>query len=144
MHIVLGLGTIGEYLRLPKQNPCGDHAANIARSSRSPAIDHCTRARAAIVEQDINDPSSARADYALQQSVIASLSQQALLGGNLQQLFEDATRWARATLGIARCKVMELQPDHESLIGKTGSGWEPGAVPTIVAHAGAHSRAGYA
>jgi PAS domain S-box-containing protein len=101
-----------------------------------------------MVEQKIvkqgRDASNARDDYALQQSVIASLSQQALLGGNLQQLFEDATRWARDALGVSHCKVMELQPDHETLIGRTDSGWEPETVPTIVAEAGTRSHAGYA
>src|SRR5712671_3322004 len=51
-----------------------------------------------MVDQDIKDANSARDDYALQQSVIASLSQHALLGGTLQQLFDEATRLVRETL----------------------------------------------
>ena len=66
-----------------------------------------------MVEQDIKDASRAREDYALQQSVIASLSQQALLGDSLQQLFDDAVRRARETLGVSHSKVMELQADHD-------------------------------
>jgi hypothetical protein len=99
---------------------------------------------AAMVEQDIKDASSARDDYALQQSVIASLSQHALLGGSLPQLFDDAARRACETLGVSHSTVLELQSDHETLIGKAGSGWEADVVRTIVAEAGARSHAGYA
>jgi PAS domain S-box-containing protein len=99
---------------------------------------------AAMVEQDIKGASRAREDYALQQSVIASLSQQALLGDSLQQLFDDAARRARETLGVSHSKVMELQADHETLVGRAGSGWEADAVSTLVAEVGARSHAGYA
>jgi hypothetical protein len=76
---------------------------------------------AAMVEQDIKNASSARDDYALQQSVIASLSQHALLGGSLQQLFDDATRRARETLGVSHSTLLELRSDHETLAGTAGS-----------------------
>ena len=88
--------------------------------------------------------SSARDDYALQQSVIASLSQHALLGGSLQQLFDDATRRARETLGVSHSTLLELRSDHETLAGTAGSGWDADVVRTIVAEAGARSHAGYA
>jgi GAF domain-containing protein len=99
---------------------------------------------AAMMDQDIKDASSARDDYALQQSVIASLSQQALLGAGLRQLFDDATRRARETLGVSRSKLMELQSDHDTLVGRAGSGWDAEVVRTIVAKVGACSHAGYA
>ena len=89
-----------------------------------------------MIDQDIKDASSARDDYALQQSVIASLSQHALLGGSLQQLFEEATRRARETLGVSHSTVLELQPDYETLVGRAGSGWETDVVRTIVAEIG--------
>jgi GAF domain-containing protein len=97
-----------------------------------------------MVDQDIKDASSARDDYALQQSVIASLSQHALLGGSLQQLFDDATRRARETLGVSHSTLLELRSDHETLAGTAGSGWDADVVRTIVAEAGARSHAGYA
>jgi PAS domain S-box-containing protein len=97
-----------------------------------------------MVDKDIKDASSARDEYALQQSIIASLSQQALLGGSLQELFDDATRRARETLGVSHSTVLELQPDHETLVGRAGSGWEANVVRTIVAETGTHSHAGYA
>ena len=97
-----------------------------------------------MVEQDIKKANSARDDYALQQSVIASLSQHALLGGSLQQLFDDATRRARETLGVSHSTLLELRSDHETLAGMAGSGWDADVVRTIVAEAGARSHAGYA
>jgi PAS domain S-box-containing protein len=99
---------------------------------------------AAMVDQDIKDASNARDDYALQQSVIASLSQHALLGGTLQQLFDEATRLVRETLQASYATVMALRPDRETLVGKAGSGWEADVVRTIVAEVGARSDAGYA
>jgi hypothetical protein len=99
---------------------------------------------AAMVEQDIKNESNARDDYALQQSVIASLSQHALLGGTLQQLFDEATRLVRETLQASYATVMALRPDRETLVGKAGSGWEADVVRTIVAEVGARSDAGYA
>src|SRR4029077_14514043 len=94
--------------------------------------------------QDIKDASSARDDYALQQSVIASLSQHALLGGSLQQLFDEATLRARESLQTSYAILMELRPDHETLVGRAGSGWEADVVRKIVAEAGTRSDAGYA
>jgi PAS domain S-box-containing protein len=99
---------------------------------------------AAMVDQDIKDASNARDDYALQQSVIASLSQHALLGGTLQQLFDEATRLVRETLQASYVTVMALRPDRETLVGEAGSGWEADVVRTIVAEVGNRSDAGYA
>jgi two-component system, sensor histidine kinase and response regulator len=96
------------------------------------------------LEGNLKNIGNAREDYALQQSVIASLSQQALGGGGLGQLFNQATRLARETLRVSYSTVMELRPDGETLIGRAGAGWEEGAVRTFVAEAGARSHAGYA
>src|SRR5258708_39956848 len=97
-----------------------------------------------MVDQDIKDASNARDDYALQQSVIASLSQHALLGGTLQQLFDEATRLVRETRQPSYATVMGLRPDRETLAGKAGSGWEADGVRTVVAGGGARSDAGRA
>jgi hypothetical protein len=60
-----------------------------------------------------NDPVF-RDDYALQQSAVASLSQHALIGGDPQQLFEEATRLVRQTLRVDYATVTELRPDRET------------------------------
>lgn len=97
-----------------------------------------------MIDDGMQGFSTARDDYALQQSVIASLSQHALAGGDLQQLFGEATRLVRQTLRIDYATVWELRPDGEMLTGRAGAGWEAGVVRTLVAEAGARSHAGYA
>jgi hypothetical protein len=76
-----------------------------------------------VVDNELKNAGNGCEDYALQQSVIASLSQQALVGGGLGQLFDQATRLARETLRVSYSTVMELRPDGETLIGKAGAGW---------------------
>ena len=97
-----------------------------------------------MVDDGVKDFCNAREDYALQQSVIASLSQHALVGGELSALLEEATRLVRQTLRIDYAMVAELCADRETLIGRAGAGWEPGVVQTMVAEMGARSHAGYA
>jgi PAS domain S-box-containing protein len=97
-----------------------------------------------MADDGVKEIRNAHDDYALQQSVIASLSQQALLGGSLQQLFDEATRLIRETLRVSYATLMELQANRETLVGRAGAGWKEGVVQTLVAEAGAHSQAGYA
>lgn len=97
-----------------------------------------------MVDDGAKDICNAREDYAFQQSVIASLSQHALVGNDLSELLEEATRLVRQTLRIDYATVAELRPDRETLIGRAGAGWESGVVQTMVAETGARSHAGYA
>jgi PAS domain S-box-containing protein len=85
-----------------------------------------------------------RNDFALQQSAIATLSQHALVGVDLQSLFDEATSLVHRTLRVAYATVMELRTDRELLIGRAGTGWEPELVRTIVAETGPDSQAGRA
>jgi len=48
-----------------------------------------------------------RNDFALQQSAIATLSQHALVGVDLQSLFDEATSLVHRTLRVAYATVME-------------------------------------
>jgi PAS domain S-box-containing protein len=89
-------------------------------------------------------PNDARSTTALQQLLMASLSWQALGGGGLPRLFEEAVQGARETLRMPYSKVMELRPDRQTLICRAGAGWDADAVRTIVAQAGTSSHAGYA
>ena len=77
-----------------------------------------------MVDNVVKDTSNPRDDYALQQSVIASLSQQALLGGSFQQLFDEAAHLVRETLQVSYATLMELRPDRETLVGRAGAGWK--------------------
>jgi GAF domain-containing protein len=97
-----------------------------------------------MVDNGIKDPGNARDDYALQQSVIASLSQHALVGTDLQLLFDEATRLIKETLRIDCATVSELRPDRGTLVGRAGAGWDVDVIRTLVAEAGARSHGGYA
>jgi PAS domain S-box-containing protein len=97
-----------------------------------------------MVENGTKSPGNARDDYALQQSVIASLSQHALVGTDLQQLFDEATHLIKETLRVDYAMVSELRQDRETLVGRAGAGWGAGAAGTLVAEAGARSHCGYA
>src|SRR5271167_2778775 len=93
---------------------------------------------------NVNDAGNVRDDYALQQSAIALLSQHALVGTNLEQLFDEAAHLVRQTLRIDYSTVMELRPDRETFVGRAGAGWDVDVVRNLVAEAGAGSHAGYA
>jgi len=95
-----------------------------------------------MVDNGIKETVDAREDYALQQSVIALLSQHALIGTDLQHLFNEAADLVRQTLRIDCTAVTELQPDRETLVARAGAGWHAD-VRTLVAEAGACSHAGY-
>ena len=97
-----------------------------------------------MADHSTKDPGNGRDEYALQQSIIASLSQFALVCPDLQQLFDEATRLVRQTLRTDHVKVMELRPGGETLIFRSGAGWDAGLVRTIVAETGVRSHAGYA
>jgi PAS domain S-box-containing protein len=97
-----------------------------------------------MADDDTKRSDGVREYYASQQSLIASLSQQALVGGGLQQLFDDATRLVRQALRIDSVKVMELQPRGEPLAGKDASGGEADLMRSIGAESGGGSHGGYA
>lgn len=78
-----------------------------------------------------------------QQAVVTQLSQTALLGLNLQTLFEQATALVAESLNVDYAKVLELQPDGKSLLLKAGTGWHPGIVGTAAVSNDIRSQAGY-
>jgi PAS domain S-box-containing protein len=79
-----------------------------------------------------------------QQEVVAELGRSALLGGDLTRLLEEATRTVAETLGTEFCKVLELLPDGQSLLLRTGVGWKAELFGRATVPAGTDSHAGYA
>ena len=79
-----------------------------------------------------------------QQEVVAELGRSALLGGDLNRLLQDATRMVAETLGTEFCKVLELLPDGQSLLLRTGVGWKAELFGRATIPAGTGSQAGYA
>lgn len=84
----------------------------------------------------------ALAARARQQAAVAALGQEALLGGDIDSLLEDAVRTLAATLEVELTKILELLPDGKELVMRAGVGWTEGAEYRV--EAGARSQAGYA
>jgi PAS domain S-box-containing protein len=77
-----------------------------------------------------------------QQAAIADLGQQALAGGDIDRLIEDAARAVRTTLQVELCEMLELTPGGETLRARAGSEW--GGSERGPALAGMDSPAGHA
>jgi PAS domain S-box-containing protein len=77
-----------------------------------------------------------------QQQAIAELSRLALETADLDALMREAAAVVAQTLDVEHVAVLELRPDGESLVIRTGLGWQPGVVGATVP-AGRDSQAGY-
>ncbi len=80
---------------------------------------------------------------ARQQAVVAGLGQQALGNVTLSTLMDEAVALVGQTLEVEYCKVLELLPDGEALLLRTGVGWQAGLVGRATVGAGSDSQAGY-
>jgi PAS domain S-box-containing protein len=78
-----------------------------------------------------------------QQAVVTQLSQTALSGIDLPSLFEQATHLIAESLKVECTKILQLQPDGQSLRLVAGTGWHPGLVGQAQVSADIHSQAGY-
>jgi len=63
-----------------------------------------------------------------QQSALARFGQQALVSEDLDEILTEACRLVSEALGTDLAKVMEMQPDGETLRVRAGVGWPPGVV----------------
>lgn len=78
-----------------------------------------------------------------QQRRVANLGQQALEGAPLDELFEEAVTAVTDTLGNEYAKVLELRPDDNDLLLRTGVGWRDGLVGEAAVGIGEDSQAGH-
>ncbi len=78
-----------------------------------------------------------------QQSAVAVLGQGALLPTDLHTLFNAAVTLVAKTLGIEYVKVLELQPEKQSLFLRAGVGWKEGHVGRSSEGTGRESQAGF-
>lgn len=78
-----------------------------------------------------------------QQAALAELSRFALSATDLPTLFDRAVAQVAETFGVEYCKILELQPDGETMKLAAGVGWRPGLVGTALIPAGRESQAGY-
>ncbi len=80
---------------------------------------------------------------ARQQSFLAELSQSALAGTDLNILMNSAVTLVAESLQVEYCKVLELQPDGNSLLLTAGVGWHEGLVGIATVDAEINSQASY-
>ena len=78
-----------------------------------------------------------------QQAVVAQIGQRALLGMELQELFDQASALVATTLEVEFSKVLELIPDQGYLLLRAGVGWKEGRVGHTHLDVGPHSQGGY-
>ncbi len=80
---------------------------------------------------------------ARQQAVVAALGQRALGGVDLSTLLEETVACLARTLDVEYAKVLELLPEGDALLLRTGVGWQEGCVGHATVQAGSDSQAGY-
>jgi len=77
------------------------------------------------------------------QSVVADLGERALRGAPLSQVLDDAASQVAQSLGVDYCKILELLPNRDALLMRSGVGWKPGNVGHATVGLGTDSQAGY-
>ena len=77
------------------------------------------------------------------QSAVAHLSQMAIREEDLQTLLDAAVRVVAETLDVEYSKVLELEPDRDTLLLRAGQGWRPGNVGSTRVGTGPESQAGF-
>ena len=95
---------------------------------------------------DITDRKGAETEreaQAQQQAALAAFGFYALTETDLDVLFDRAVAVVRDALGTDFSKVLELQPDGESLLLRTGLGWSEGLAGTAMVPTDTGSQAGY-
>jgi PAS domain S-box-containing protein len=66
-----------------------------------------------------------------QQTILARFGELALKSNDLDQILTEACRLIGEALGTDLAKVMEIQPDGETLLVRSGVGWKPGVVGRV-------------
>ncbi|MEA2467387.1 MAG: hypothetical protein QOJ57_1513, partial [Thermoleophilaceae bacterium] len=67
-----------------------------------------------------------------QQAAVAELGQRALAAAPLDELLEESVRAAARELGTELASVLELSADGSGLIVRSGVGWPPGVVGSVI------------
>ena len=101
---------------------------------------------AAVVARDITDRIRAENEIrqlARRQAVVAELGRQMLRRDPIDQIFNEAVARVAETLDVEYCKVLELLPNGEELLLRSGVGWKEGLIGRATVGAGLHSQAGF-
>jgi signal transduction histidine kinase len=85
-----------------------------------------------------------RADaLASHQRALVALGREALLGSDLETVFQRAAELVASVLDVEFAKVLELLPGGSELLLRAGVGWREGLVGRATVGAGRDSQAGY-
>ena len=77
------------------------------------------------------------------QSVIGDLAARACGGNSLTEVLDEATGQVARALQTDYSKVLELLPDGDALVLRSGVGWKPGCIGNATVGLGTDSQAGY-
>src|ERR1019366_3027518 len=77
------------------------------------------------------------------QSVVADLGERALGGASLAAMLDDAASQVARALETDYSKILELLPNRDVLLLKSGTGWKPGYLGHATVGLGTDSQAGY-
>ena len=80
---------------------------------------------------------------ARQQEAVALLGQQALAGVARDDLFDTAAKLLARGLDVEFSEILELKPEHRSLLLRAGEGWREGCVGRTLVTSDAGGLAGY-
>ena len=89
------------------------------------------------------DPEKALHEREHQQKLVADLGQRALSGSGLSDLFDVAVRMVARTLDVEYCKFLELLPQGDALLLRSGVGWKEGLVGHDIISRDTSTQAGY-
>jgi signal transduction histidine kinase/ActR/RegA family two-component response regulator/HAMP domain-containing protein len=78
----------------------------------------------------------------LQQTVVSALGQFALMSNDFAALLSQAVILVAQTLEVEYCSLLELQAEHKLLL-RTGVGWKPGTVGTVILPADQETQFGF-
>ncbi len=79
-----------------------------------------------------------------QQTILARFGELALKSDDLDEILTEACRLVGEALGTDLAKVMEMQPDGETLLVRAGVGWKPGVVGEATTQVADDTSEGYA
>jgi PAS domain S-box-containing protein len=80
---------------------------------------------------------------ARQQEAVAELGRRALAEPDLSALMDETVEAVARTLNLEHCEILELLPDGDTLLLRSGVGWKEGLVGNATVGADADSPAGY-
>jgi PAS domain S-box-containing protein len=78
-----------------------------------------------------------------QQEAVVKLGQAAMMMSDLQTLMDQTVKLVGETLDVEFCKILQLLPDGDNLLLRSGIGWQPGLVGRAVVDTGLDSQAGF-